>query len=104
MYNHVTLGPTNIADALRDCLAAGSPANWEAVIDLAQPVIATAIIRSLRRWVRSDRALAEDLVQYPFARHCAAAFRVLRNFRGQVSTIGSEVTGRRRFSNRSKRC
>jgi hypothetical protein len=63
MYNHVTLGPTNIADALRDCLAAGSPANWEAFIDLAQPVIATAIFRTLRRWMRTDRALADDLVQ-----------------------------------------
>jgi RNA polymerase sigma factor (sigma-70 family) len=86
MYNHVTLGPTNIADALRDCLAAGSPANWEAFIDLAQPVIATAIFRTLRRWMRTDRALADDLVQDTFAKLCAADFRVLRNFRGQDST------------------
>jgi RNA polymerase sigma factor (sigma-70 family) len=86
IYNRVTLGRANIADALRDCLAAGSPANWEAFIDLAQPVIATAVFRTLRRWNRTDRALADDLIQDTFAKLCAADFRVLRNFRGQDST------------------
>jgi RNA polymerase sigma factor (sigma-70 family) len=53
---------------------------------LAQPVIAAAVFRTISRWGRADRSVADDLIQDTFARLCAHDFRALRNFRGQDST------------------
>ena len=75
----------NIAQVLRDCLETGASGRWEAFIELAQPVIATAVFRTIARWGRSDRSVADDLIQDTFARLCAHDFRALRNFRGQDS-------------------
>jgi len=70
---------------LRDCLEMGASSPWEAFIGLAQPVIATAVFRTIARWGRTDRSVADDLIQDTFARLCAHDFRALRNFRGQDS-------------------
>jgi RNA polymerase sigma factor (sigma-70 family) len=73
----------NIAQLLRDCLETGASSRWEAFIELAQPVIATAVFRTIARWGHTDRSVADDLIQDTFARLCARDFRALRNFRGQ---------------------
>lgn len=48
-------------------------------------MIAAAVFRTITRWGRTDRSVADDLIQDTFARLCAHDFRALRNFRGQDS-------------------
>src|ERR1022692_1194110 len=74
----------DILDALRDCLSNGASLTWEAFIALAQPVIAAAVFRAIRRW-GGNRSAVDDLIQDTFAKLCAANCRVLRNFRGRDS-------------------
>jgi RNA polymerase sigma factor (sigma-70 family) len=71
----------DILDELRDCLSNGASVTWEAFIALAQPVIAAAVFRAIRRW-GGDQSVVDDLIQDTFAKLCAADCRVLRNFRG----------------------
>jgi RNA polymerase sigma factor (sigma-70 family) len=76
----------NIAQVLRDCLESGASSRWEAFIELAQPIIAAAVFKTITRWGSTDRSIADDLIQDTFARLCARDYRALHNFRGQDST------------------
>lgn len=73
---------------LRDCLDTGTPASWEKFIRLAQPVIASAIVRTLNRWGGERLNVSDDLIQDTFLQLCAKDFRVLRNFRaGETNSL-----------------
>ena len=72
----------DVAQLLKRCLNGGGNAEWEAFIALAQPVIASGILRSLSRGTFVTRDLADDLIQDCFLKICDKDFRVLRNFRG----------------------
>ncbi len=71
-------------EVLRECLEKHASVNWELFIALAQPVIASAVWRAIRRR-GGDRSAMDDLIQDTFAKICAADFRILRNFRGRDS-------------------
>lgn len=71
----------DLAYLLRVSLASGNPEDCEKFIALAQPVIASAILRVLSRWKSVDRQRVDDLVQDTFARlyeHNASALRGVR--------------------------
>ena len=76
----------NLALILRQCLGGGNSAQWEAFFALAQPMVASAIIRTLARGSAMNRDLADDLIQNTFVKICDDNFRVLRNFRSDDPT------------------
>lgn len=65
------------------CLNAGSEAAWRELVELFQPVIAGVILRTIQRFGRIDRALADDLVQETFVRLCKDDFKALRTFQSR---------------------
>jgi RNA polymerase sigma-70 factor, ECF subfamily len=71
----------DLASILKRCLANGTKADWECFVELAQPVLAAGVLRSLSRLTPATRELVDDLIQETFLKICAANFRVLRNFR-----------------------
>ena len=73
----------DIAQTLRACLETGASEQWEKFSELAHPVIAAAVSRTMDRWGRSDRSAANDLIQDTFARLLSNERRALRNFRGE---------------------
>jgi RNA polymerase sigma-70 factor (ECF subfamily) len=75
------MAETDLAILLRCCLSERQSADWEGFMEAAQPIVAAAVLRTLGERTRSNRELADDLIQETFLRMCAADFRVLRNFR-----------------------
>jgi RNA polymerase sigma factor (sigma-70 family) len=73
---------SDLVTILGRCLTKGDTADWELFISLAQPIVASGVLRTLSDTARADRALVDDLIQETFVRLCAADFRVLRRFRG----------------------
>lgn len=71
----------DLAYLLRVSLASGNPEDCERFIALAQPVIASAILRVLSRWKSVDRHRVDDLVQETFAKLYERNASALRNVR-----------------------
>jgi RNA polymerase sigma-70 factor (ECF subfamily) len=71
----------DLADFLQISLASGDPQDCEKFIALAQPVIASAILRVLSRWKSIDRQRVDDLVQDTFARLYERNASALRSVR-----------------------
>ena len=72
--------------AMQTCLHGGTREHWEKFIAMAQPLLASAIWRSLSRSAPASRDLVDDLVQETFLRLCANDFHALRTFRGGDDT------------------
>lgn len=77
---------------------------------MAQPVIASAVFRTLARWGRSGHPSAGDFIQDIFLKLCAGDYRILRSFRGSDGAAlraylrviaASVVTDRLRAEDRS---
>jgi RNA polymerase sigma-70 factor, ECF subfamily len=71
----------DLAQVLKACLDGGGRAEWEHFIALAQPVLASGVLRTLSRVPIASRELVDDLVQDTFLKLCNHDFRILRNFR-----------------------
>lgn len=79
----------DLARAMSECLFGGrgehtAPA-WERFVRLAQPVIASGVLRTLSRCGYRDRQIADDLIQDCFRKLCENDCRALRSFRGEGS-------------------
>jgi RNA polymerase sigma-70 factor, ECF subfamily len=71
----------NLLNILQECLRSGDAQAWETFIAIAQPVLASAVVRSLGGWSAAKRDQIDDLVQEAFLRVCARNFHALRRFR-----------------------
>jgi RNA polymerase sigma-70 factor (ECF subfamily) len=65
-------------ELLRACLTKGSESLWDEFVRAFQPMIASVIIKTLRRWGQPDAALVDDLVQETYLKLCGNDFRALR--------------------------
>jgi RNA polymerase sigma-70 factor (ECF subfamily) len=65
-------------ELLRACLTTGGEPLWNEFVRTFQPMIASVIIKTLRRWGQPDAALVDDLVQETYLKLCANNFRALR--------------------------
>jgi RNA polymerase sigma-70 factor, ECF subfamily len=65
---------------IASCLGDGSEAAWGEFVSRFQPLIASVILRSVRRYGQADRGLVDDLVQETFLRLCKNEGRALRQF------------------------
>ncbi|HEV2987871.1 MAG TPA: sigma-70 family RNA polymerase sigma factor [Candidatus Angelobacter sp.] len=65
-------------ELLRACLTTGGESLWNEFMRAFQPMIASVIVKTLRRWGQPDAALVDDLVQETFLKLCAHNFRALR--------------------------
>ena len=90
----------DLRGVLERCLNDGDATSWEAFTELAQPALASAVIRTLGGWNPARRDQVDDLVQESFLRLCAHNFRALRNFHSDdinslyayLRTVASSVT------------
>jgi RNA polymerase sigma-70 factor (ECF subfamily) len=73
---------SDLMAVLGRCLEGGASAQWEIFIRLAQPTIASGVLRVLSGRSIFNRELADDLIQDTFVRLCGNDFRSLRSFRG----------------------
>lgn len=76
---------SDLAHSLKKSLHSGSARDCEEFIHLAQPVIASAIVRTLSRFGRLDRDRVDDLVQDTFARLYDRSAHALRKFESNDS-------------------
>ena len=65
-------------ELLRACLTQGSQSLWNEFARTFQPMIASVIIKTLRRWGQPDAALVDDLVQETYLKLFSNNFRALR--------------------------
>lgn len=87
--------PNNLQqlDALqlvRFCLRSRDEAAWYEFVRRFQPLIASVVVKTLRRWTDPDPGLVDDLVQETYLRLCIEDFRPLRgfDFRHENSFLG----------------
>ena len=62
------------------CLDSGTPKAWTEFVQIFQPLIASVIVRIVRRYGELDRSLADDLVQETYLRLCKDNCKALRSF------------------------
>src|SRR5215467_13180191 len=67
-------------ELVRLCLSSGSETGWCEFVRRFQPVIASAIVKTLRRWTNPQPSLVDDLVQETYLKLCAGNFKALREF------------------------
>lgn len=72
--------PFDLVDA---CLQVGSEAAWQRLVREFQPLIASVVMRVVRRYGEQNSALVDDLVQETFLRLCRDDCKVLRQFKRQ---------------------
>ena len=65
---------------VRYCLRSGEQAAWQEFVRRFQPVIASAVIRAVRHWIRPEPSQIDDLVQETYLKLFADDFRPLRRF------------------------
>jgi RNA polymerase sigma-70 factor (ECF subfamily) len=86
-------------ELLRACLTTGSESLWNQFVRTFQPMIASVIIKTLRRWGPPDTALVDDLVQETYLKLCGNNFRALREIQsdhenavfGFIKVVASNV-------------
>lgn len=90
----------SVAEVLAACLDAGKEQDWQELVRLLQPAIASGVLQRLRRIRGNDRSMADDLVQEAFVKLFRADRSVLRRFVhrhesalfGYVWAVGVSVT------------
>jgi RNA polymerase sigma-70 factor (ECF subfamily) len=70
-------------EILNACLDTGNEAAWTAFVERFQPIIASGILRVVRRYGTPNPALVDDLVQETYLRLCKDNCRSLREFKAQ---------------------
>lgn len=65
---------------VRYCLRSGEQAAWQEFVRRFQPVIASAVIKAVRHWIRPEPSQIDDLVQETYLKLFADDFRPLRKF------------------------
>jgi RNA polymerase sigma-70 factor (ECF subfamily) len=65
-------------ELLRRCLSSETEAPWHEFVRRFQPMIASVIIKTLRRWGQPNASLVDDLVQETYVKLCANSFKALR--------------------------
>jgi RNA polymerase sigma-70 factor (ECF subfamily) len=80
-------------------LTTGSESLWDEFVRTFQPLIASVIIKTLRRWGQPDATLVDDLVQETYLKLCGNNFRALREIQsdyenaifGFIKVVASNV-------------
>ena len=67
-------------ELIASCLEADSASAWREFVARFQPLIASVILRTIRRYGESNSSLADDLVQETFLRLCKDDCKALRQF------------------------
>jgi RNA polymerase sigma-70 factor (ECF subfamily) len=65
---------------LQRCLLSADEETWTDFIRGSQPVIASVVIKTARRWTRPSSGLIDDLIQETYLKLCLNDFRALRLF------------------------
>lgn len=68
------------SELIAACLQTGSESAWRDLVLRFQPLIASVILRVVRRYDDQDLGLVDDLVQETFLRLCRNDSKVLRQF------------------------
>jgi RNA polymerase sigma-70 factor (ECF subfamily) len=68
------------AAIINACLESGSHNDWTQFVRCFQPLIASVVIRVMRRYGESNPAVADDLIQECYLRLCKDECRALRQF------------------------
>jgi RNA polymerase sigma-70 factor, ECF subfamily len=68
------------AELIALCLEADSASAWREFVARFQPLIASVVLRTIRRYGVPNSGLADDLVQETFLRLCKDRCKVLRQF------------------------
>ena len=78
------------ADLIAVCLETGSESAWCELVFRLQPLIASTILRVVRRYNHPNRSVVDDLVQETFLKLCRNEFKALREFdhRHEASIFG----------------
>ncbi len=78
------------SELIAACMQADSEAAWRQLVLEFQPVIASVLVRIVRRYGDQNLALVDDLVQETFLRLCRDNCKVLRQFehRHETSIFG----------------
>jgi RNA polymerase sigma-70 factor (ECF subfamily) len=71
---------STVAELIAACLDGDTEAAWREFVARFQPLIASVIFRTVRRYGRSDPDLVDDLIQETFLRLCKNQGRALRQF------------------------
>jgi RNA polymerase sigma-70 factor (ECF subfamily) len=79
-FSWVDTKQLSVAELVRRCLAGNDEAAWYEFVRRFQPLIATVIVKTLRRWTNPQPALVDDLVQECYLKLCAGNFKALRQF------------------------
>ncbi len=77
------MGEQTASDMIAACLQAGSELAWRTLVRELQPLIASVLVRIVRRYGDQNLALVDDLVQETFLRLCRDDCKVLRQFKQQ---------------------
>jgi RNA polymerase sigma-70 factor (ECF subfamily) len=88
------------AELIASCLEADSASAWREFVARFQPLIASVILRTIRRYGESNLSLADDLVQETFLRLCKDDCKALRQFEqrhedaifGYLKVVAASVT------------
>ena len=67
-------------ELVRLCLSSRDEAGWCEFVRRFQPLMASVIAKTLRRWMQPQRSLIDDLVQETYLKLCAGNFKALREF------------------------
>jgi RNA polymerase sigma-70 factor, ECF subfamily len=70
----------SVAAIINACLDSGTHNDWTQFVRCFQPLIASVVIRVMRRYGESSPALADDLIQECYLRLCKDECRALRQF------------------------
>jgi RNA polymerase sigma-70 factor, ECF subfamily len=87
------------AELIAVCLETGSEAAWQQLVAEFQPLIASVVLRAVRRYDFSAHGIVDDLVQETFLRLCRDNCKALREFRhrheaaifGYVKVVAASV-------------
>jgi DNA-directed RNA polymerase specialized sigma24 family protein len=77
LLNHEEL-PLN--KLLELCLQPEHEALWAEFVSRSHPIIAGVIIKTIRRWIRPNPSLVDDMVQETYLKLCLNDFKALRHF------------------------
>jgi RNA polymerase sigma-70 factor (ECF subfamily) len=88
------------AELIALCLEADSTSAWREFVARFQPLIASVILRTIRRYGESNSGVADDLVQETFLRLCKDDCKALRQFEqrhedaifGYLKVVAASVT------------
>ena len=75
-----------ISALIASCLGDGAEVAWGQFVSRFQPLIASVILRTFRRYGHVDLGLVDDLVQETFLRLCKNEGRALRQFQQRHET------------------